>query len=288
MSLLSSQAPRPGAARWSVWWFVLALLSANLAPQAISEAAAATTKASKASAKKKSAKKTPSGASKKPSVKPVRRDVHGPQTVADADDTAAEGELDDEGSDAGDAESELEAIERELLAQASSPEPEVGLPEPAPAAPLTPKWVKHALIPGETLEDVARRFQVPVSDLVKWNGLRAGEPIPKKKTHLRVHTTSLPAPREKIEHVVRRGDTWDAIAKKLGVAVADLRKWNPRLGDKLDPNKKHKVVAWRDLDVAPTTALATKLGQIRVRAGGYSIGRPNRGKLVRGVELPDR
>lgn len=267
------------------------MLCANFALTGIPGVAAAATGAS-SSQKKKSGKKTTAKKAKKPAtIKPLRRDVSGPQAVPDGDEATTDGEddLDDEGGDTGDPESELEAIERELLAQPTEPEPEVGVPEPPPPVVLPkPKSVKHVLIPGETLEDVARRYQVPVADLEKWNAIKAGAPIPKKKKDLRVFTTSLPPPREKVEHQVKRGDTWDSIAKALGVDVERLRRYNPRLGDKLDHTKKLKVVAWRDLDVSPMAALTTKLGQIRVRAGGYSIGKPNRGKLVRGVELPDR
>lgn len=268
-------------------------LATPLVAEAASGKSASSKKKSSSKKKKSSGKKKPAAAKSEP-VQPVQRDVSGPQSVPDGEfvDTDGEGDLDDEsGGETGDAESELEAIERELLSQPSGPEPEITYaegPPPPPPPPVKPKSIKHALIPGETLDDVAKRYQVSVGDLEKWNAIRAGAPIPKKKKDLRVITTHTPPPREKLEHEVKRGDTWDKIAAALGVEEARLRLQNPRLPDKLDPKKKHKVVAWRDLDVSPLAALGSKLALIRVRAGGVSIGKPNRGRLVRGVELPDR
>jgi murein endopeptidase/LysM repeat protein len=294
-----AHTPSSPALRGWCAWVVLLVLCAGWAAPAVAEAATAPASSSK---KKASAKKPASGkkpaSTKKPTkpaapapVRPVARDAWGPQAVPDgeAGDTAGEGDLDDEaGGDTVSAESELEAIERELLAQASEPEPDVSYVEPPPPAPSKPRSIKHVLIPGETLDDVARRYQVEVGDLEKWNALKRGAPIPSKKKDLRVITSHTPPPREKLEHVVKRGDTWDKIAAEFGLDVAELRRMNPRLGDKLDPAKKHKVVAWRDLDTSPAAALSAKLAQLRVRAGGISIGKPNRGRLVRGVQLPDR
>lgn len=300
-------------ARWGSFWALLVVLCAGLASPLVSEAAAAASSGKSSSSKKKSsggkssAKKKSGGKGKKASsksaapkpIRPLQRDVVGPEAVPDGDwaegetDTDGEGDLEEDTGDAGDPESELEAIERELLSQPAGPEPEIVYaegPPPPPPPPVKPRSLKHALIPGETLDDVAALYKVEVGDLARWNGIRAGEPIPKKKKDLRVITTHSPPPREKLEHLIKRGDTWDKIAAEFGVEVATLRQQNPRLGDKLEPKPKQKlkVVAWKDLDVSPSAGLGTKLSQIRVRAGGLSIGKPNRGKLVRGVELPDR
>lgn len=274
-----------------VWCAALVLLGAWLAPPLASEAAAATS----SSKKKSTGKKKPTKAKKKPAkpaaVRPAKRDVSGPQSVPDPDefDSAGEDDLESDEEVGDDPESELEAIERELLAQPPDPDPEVRWSEPPPPPqPSDPVWQKHTPIPGETLDDIAKRYGVTPSDIGKWNGIRVTEPIPSKKKYLRIKSDIVPPPRDRVEHLVRRGDTWDSVAKKLGVDVAKLRKFNPRLRDKLEPNGKQKVVAWIDLDVSPAVALTTKLGQIRVRGGGFSIGKPNRGRLVRGVELPDR
>lgn len=282
---------------FAAWWIALVALCAFLAPPAPeAEAASHGSKKKKKSSKKKSAKKKKTGKAAKSSapIRPLSRDVTGPTAVPDddapEDDPELDGEEDLDGDEDGasDPESELEAIERELLSQPPEPEPEVRFQEPVEQPPPKPAWIKHKPIPGETLEDIARRYDVTPADIGGWNGINPSQPIPRKKKDLRIKTSTVPHPRERVEHLVKRGDTWDSITKALGVGLDKLRKQNPRLPDKLDPKKKHKVVAWRDLDVAPTVALTTKLGQIRVRGGGVSIGKPSRGRLVRGVELPER
>lgn len=296
---------RSGALRrLAAWWVVLLVLAcAHLAPALVGEAEAAKSssksgsKSGKKKSTKKSTKKKKGGPAKAaPVIRPVQRDVSGPQSVpSDDDDEEVEldgdSEEDLDGEDAGsdDPVSELEAIERELLAQPYEAEADVRVPEPVEPAPLTkPMWVDHKVIPGDTVEEVAKRYGVTAANVARWNGIKADAPIPFKKKSLRVQTTTPVPPREKLEHTVKRGDTWDSVAKALGVDVPTLRRFNPRIGDKLDPKKKQKLVAWRDLEIAPSVALSTKLGQLRVRGGGVSIGKPSRGKLVRGVELPER
>lgn len=289
---------RSGALRRLAAWCValVVLTCANLAPGLAGEAGAA----SKASASKKSSKGSKKSAKKKPAAKapakvpPLKREVSGPQSVpldgADESDDGGEGDLDGASDETGgDPESELEAIERELLARPVTDEPEGRVPEPVePAALSKPVWVDHKVIPGDTIEAVAKRYGVTTANVARWNGIKADAPIPGKKRTLRVHTATPVPPRERIERTVKRGDTWDSVAKAMGVDVATARRHNPRIGDKLDPKKHPKVVVWRDIEVTPGAALTTKLGQIRVRGGGLSIGKPSRGKLVRGVELPDR
>lgn len=266
------------------WWLGFCAICAYLAPPA-PEAVAASSKSKKKKSKKK---KQRAPAKKSGQVRPASRDASVPQAVPSEEDPELEGdgEGDLEGDDTGDPESELERIERELLEH--PPEAEVRFVEPAPEPPRKAVFIKHKVIPGETLEEIAKRYGVTPADIGGWNGLSPTAPIPRMKKDLRVKTSVVPVPRERHEHLVRRGDTWESVAKAMGVEVATLRRQNPRLPDKLDPKKKHKVQVWRDLDVAPSVALSTKLGQIRVRGGGISIGKPSKGRLVRGVELPDR
>ena len=69
----------------------------------------------------------------------------------------------------------------------------------------------------------------------------------------------------------------------------DWHPWTIRLRADVGERAAGAVVGWSSyLEIAPNVALSTKLGQLRVRGGGVSIGKPSRGKLVRGVELPER
>jgi peptidoglycan lytic transglycosylase D len=74
---------------------------------------------------------------------------------------------------------------------------------------------------GDNLAEIARRFKVSIDDLKAWNGLSnnritAGE-------YLTIRTGgSSPAG----QYRIRRGDTLEAIAKRFGVSVDDLKTWN--------------------------------------------------------------
>jgi murein endopeptidase/LysM repeat protein len=250
--------------------------------------------------KKKAGKKKGKQAKAPARIRPVSRDADAPLGVTDG------GELDDGGEDdltggedpVEDPQDELEAIERELLAQPPPVEPApVTLPPPVvdtKPIDLTPRQVRHEVIPGETVDDVARRYAVEVRKLLLWNGLKAEKgknPPLRAGKRLRIReAVNPPPPRERVEHTTVKGDTWAALAKSYGVPEAQLRAWNRKLkGDDL-PAKK-TLVLWREPPPEPAVAgggLAAKLAAIRVRPGGISIGRPSRGRLVRGVELPDR
>ncbi len=273
-------------------WLSLLLMAvvAGHAP----EAAAKSASKSKGKTKKKKAVKKKAAPAR---VSPVSRDVAGPTGVTsagDLEDEEGEGDEDDgEDSDGGDPQSELEAIEREILAQPIDPGPVLVELPPVVSDPTpidsTPRWVKHTVIPGETLGDIAKRYGVERQRLARWNNLKGDKPVLRSGKTLRVHAVNPPPQRERVEHVVKRGDDWDGVARQYGVEVAEVQTWNRRLGKSLE--RKEKVVLWRDpppLVATSSTGLAAKLAQIRVPAGGVSIGRPSRGRLVRGVELPDR
>lgn len=270
----------------------------------VPEAAAKTSQAKKSpkkSSKKKKAPKTKGPAK----IKPTDRGMDASWAVTDQGDLEeGEGDEDEDDGDtatSGDPEAELEAIERELLAQPVEVAPVV-VPKPvsAPVKPpvdMTPRSVRHEVIPGETLEEIAARYNVEVSKLMLWNGIKVPakgqQPKPLRAgATLRIRVAvNPPPPREAVEVLVAKGDTWEGLAKQHGVDEAALKRWNRKFGGKLVAGKT-KLTVWKEGSpvVLPTAVdgLAAKLAAIKVRAGGISIGRPARGRLVRGVELPDR
>lgn len=175
-------------------------------------------------------------------------------------------------------------------------------PQPEDAAKPWRKWVTHTIVPRETLDEIANRYGVKPSDVVAWNKktlgggamLRAGKP-------LRIHARLDVPPREKIKYKVVFGDTWGEIATKFNVELADLRAWNTKVPKQfnagqvitvytnprarkirsLDPNQPSGVA-----DGGPEVGLAP-LPVIDVPKGGVSIGRPTRGRLYQGVQLPE-
>jgi murein endopeptidase/LysM repeat protein len=294
MHLHRSQPRLPGrlCGLLGLWLsLVLAGVIVGHAPEAAAKSAS-----SKKSAGKKKVKKKTKGKPAAPRIEPLSREVDGPTGVTsggDLEDEEGEGDADDgEDTDGGDPMSELEAIEREILAQPIEPGPVLVELPPVVSDPRpidnTPRWVKHTIIPGESLDDVATRYGVDAKRLARWNNLKGEKPALRSGKQLRVHAVNPPPMRERVEHVVKRGEDWDSLAKAYGVEAESLQAWNRKLGKTL--TSKEKVLLWREPPplAASSAGLAAKLAQIRVPAGGVSIGRPSRGRLVRGVELPDR
>lgn len=294
MHLHRSQPRLPGrlCGLLGLWLsLVLAGVIVGHAPEAAAKSAS-----SKKSAGKKKVKKKTKGKPAAPRIEPLSREVDGPTGVTsggDLEDEEGEGDADDgEDTDGGDPMSELEAIEREILAQPIEPGPVLVELPPVVSDPRpidnTPRWVKHTIIPGERLDEVAARYGVDARRLARWNNLKGEKPALRSGKQLRVHAVNPPPMRERVEHVVKRGEDWDSLAKAYGVERESLQAWNRKLGKTL--TSKEKVVLWREPPplAASSAGLAAKLAQIRVPAGGVSIGRPSRGRLVRGVELPDR
>lgn len=92
---------------------------------------------------------------------------------------------------------------------------------------------RHRVRKGESLWLIARRYGVPLADLVSWNRL---DPeawlMPGQTLELRespgssVPTTTASATRESGRYIVRNGDSLWLIARRHGVAVDDLVAWN--------------------------------------------------------------
>ncbi|WP_210463623.1 LysM peptidoglycan-binding domain-containing protein [Rufibacter roseolus] len=147
------------------------------------------------------------------------------------------------------------AIERRAPEEAVISDVKVTAAQPAPMP--TPATGKHVVEKGETLYSIARKYGIPVKDLLAWNNLDGSAPLglgveltltgtttspattnstpaaattaaapatitaPVKATPAATSTASTAA-----EHTVAPGETLYAISRKYGVSVADLQTWN--------------------------------------------------------------
>ncbi len=278
----------------------LTLLGGSLAIDgAIGEAEAAAKKSSSAKKKAASSSAKKKAASGSASAKPALRASSGPTEVGE-EEAEGEGEPGEEAAEGGSTESELAAIEAEILAEIAAGRLPAEAPLEAEAeveekVDDTPRWVTHTVIPGETLDGVAGRYGVATKSLVRWNkldakakGLRAGR-------DLRVQAVRPPPPRVETSVEVKKGDTWEKIASAHGVTEKELRLWNKpkKAKDGSSPKATLKAGQRLTLWVEPEGAGATSQGggprllAGRVRANAFSIGSPTRGRLVNGVELPE-
>lgn len=121
----------------------------------------------------------------------------------------------------------------------------------------------------ENIGSIALKFRLDPEDLLYWNDLDRIKLHPEEvlvfKFDAKPRVPKKPLP---TVHRVKRGDTYERIAKKYGVSVKQLKRWNPRVNP-------------RRLQIGQTIRM-----YIPGRDGrSVSYGTANRGKLYNGVAL---
>lgn len=140
---------------------------------------------------------------------------------------------------------------------------------PAPAtevaAAAEPPAVQHRVERGQTLWGIARRYRVGVDELRRWNDLAASAVLlPGQVLALRGVGGEVMA-----RHVVAAGESLWGIARRYGVAVTMLRRWNaigpdavlqPGQTLKLGPQQTGQVVYYRVRDGDTLWSIAHRYG----------------------------
>jgi membrane-bound lytic murein transglycosylase D len=99
---------------------------------------------------------------------------------------------------------------------------------------------RYAVQPGDTLSSVARHHHTSINVLKQLNKLTAstlhpgqelilpgaGVPLPTKVSLAAARVDGRPAPGSRAYHIVRRGETLSSIARKHGVTIRSLARWN--------------------------------------------------------------
>ncbi|WP_341501607.1 LysM peptidoglycan-binding domain-containing protein [Gallaecimonas sp. GXIMD4217] len=132
-------------------------------------------------------------------------------------------------------------VGQQLMVPLSSQALEGGLPGMARANRRQP--IKHRVVAGDTLWDIARKYKVSVKQLTKWNRL-SGKPLQlNQKLVVWLDGDSAKGITRNVNYKVRKGDSLSRIASKFNVKVADLVKWNQLdTGSYLQPGQVLKLL----------------------------------------------
>lgn len=119
-------------------------------------------------------------------------------------------------------------------------------------------WVQHRVRRGETLEKIAKDYNVAIADLKSWNKIRrsrinAGqilevyvassgtalsEPAPVRSN---AQVKSVSPAQKTITHRIKRGETLEKISGMYNVSIASLKKWNRLTSSKVLVGKKLRI-----------------------------------------------
>jgi|SRR5690554_2033151 len=130
--------------------------------------------------------------------------------------------------------------------------------------------VHYTVAEGDTLGGIALKFGIGLDDVRSWNDISGLEITPGRDLIVKsdkkvVKKPSGPVP---ITHRVKRGDTFEGIAKKYKVKIASVKKWN-------------KGVNPRKLQIGQRVRV-----YVRSKGGASeSYGKANGGRLYNGVAL---
>jgi len=162
------------------------------------------------------------------------------------------------------------------------------------------KWIHHRVTSGERLSEISNHYLVSVDKIIRWNHLDSEHPWLRVGQKLKIYSNVEPLVRHKIKYVVKRGDSWSRIAKRYDVDQRRLRRyWNQDVPEPLQSGQT--IIIWAE--PKPQIPKAKKKSEpeqnleqkemdpfspTSVRLDGQSIGRPGRGRLRNGVQLPNK
>ncbi|OMQ18513.1 murein transglycosylase D [Serratia oryzae] len=103
---------------------------------------------------------------------------------------------------------------------------------------------------GDTLSTIAKRLNVKPSDLQSWNNLRAKSTLKVGQT---LQVASNTGDNNSITYKVRKGDSLSSIARRHGVDIDDVMRWNTRLGKNSSLQPGLKLTLFVNNKVSPDT-----------------------------------
>ncbi len=152
------------------------------------------------------------------------------------------------------------------------------------------KDIEYKVQEGDTLGSIALQFEVALSDVRSWNKLESnkvekGDNLILKKeapiAKIAVLKPQKPKKRRKSarKYRVRRGDTFESIARKFKTTIVKVRRWNPRVNPRrLQIGQRIKLGTSY---YVPTIKLPKKIPANK----SVSWGKANYGRLYNGISM---
>jgi membrane-bound lytic murein transglycosylase D len=101
---------------------------------------------------------------------------------------------------------------------------------------------------GESFWEIARKYDVGMHNLAKWNGMGIKDPLREgqklvvwSKNNKSASKTNPNSTIRSIRYTVRNGDSLSRIASKFHVSVSDIHRWNTIKGKYLQPGQRIKL-----------------------------------------------
>ena len=110
-----------------------------------------------------------------------------------------------------------------------------------------PSPIKHTVKSGDTINSIAKRYNMSTQQLMSMNGLKSSMLKPGQNLSIvtapKAVATAAPSKKSPANkhYVVKRGDTLDSIARKFAIPSKDLKRWNNISGSHIVPGSKLTV-----------------------------------------------
>ena len=132
----------------------------------------------------------------------------------------------------------------------------------------------YKVMRGDSLLSIAKRHGVTTEQIRRWNP-KMGRLLVAGKV-LTIWTKRHPGVRTVNTHTVKRGETFNSIAKKYKIKVSDLQGWNPRVKPRsLKIGAKLRIVEWTPAGTSTSEGKASSgklMGGIPLESGkGFKV-----------------
>lgn len=143
--------------------------------------------------------------------------------------------------------------------------------------------IQHRIIPFETLDDIARRYDVTVADIADWNLVNPDAELSVGKFLEIRNPQKRPLPQTKVTYEVEPGETWTKLAERFDLSATRLRSYNDGATD-LKPGASIDV--WIDPRPYVHNPNPGKIPDYILVKDAQSVGGPGNGQLENGIQLP--